>query len=112
MLNALGILRNDWLAMTYDNWKASNPMDERIRENLRERDDSDWEIAADALADSVDALSTLAYAQGMTKHEKALAGDLFSSLLAGLLEHQPADLEPRARDNLRALNDSITSLVK
>jgi hypothetical protein len=101
--------------MTYDNWKASEPME---REPTRDRDEDDWSIAADSLADAVEALSTLKYAQGFTEHEKALAGDLLGNLLAGLLEHQPptSDVFPsdreRVQNNLRALSEAIQELAK
>jgi hypothetical protein len=95
--------------MTYDNWKASEPME---REPTRDRDASDWGIATDALADAVDALSTFAYAQGLTTDEKALAGQLLSGLLAGLIEHRPRPTDERVQNNLRALSEAIQELTR
>lgn len=70
--------------MTYDSWKADEPMTDR--EPQRERDATDFDIATMALGDMVESVSTFEYAFGYSDTERSMIAEMLSGLLANLVE--------------------------
>jgi hypothetical protein len=105
MRATLDILDGAESHMTYDNWKAEEPMTDRGPR--RDFNDVDFDIAIESLGDTVEAMSTFDYAFGNSVTEREMIAEMLTGLLARLIEENERASMPKRTLALRQLNTAI-----